>query len=167
MSSRHTGLLAGLAVLGLAGLVVTGLVLTSGPPSPSTSTSTSAAHPPTPTAVSVCSALLDAVASTDWQTPALPATELEQWATPALADQLAADHHLTPGQVAQHVVITATARAISPPVPMPGGVDVILSLTLHVPVGGVVAATPSQEWVCGVVATQGGTRVAHLAPGGV
>jgi hypothetical protein len=104
-------------------------------PTPLTTTDASTAR-----AVASCQNLLIALGTLNWQQPSLSAAELTQWASPTLANQLAAVFHLTPGQIATHINAPATVQ-----IDFASPTKVTAELTEHLVEGPVVS-----NWTCNI-----------------
>lgn len=173
-SSKRTGLLAALSVVGLGGLLAAvflltgsthGRVATRASQVPRSATTTASPPPSatlTPTAA--CEDLLQLVSSVNWQVPTLSVGQLETYAVPALAQQLAAAYHVTPGEIAARTVELAKATTISVPIQQHGVWVVPVQVDFSPSYG---VAVPSTSWICRVARTPAGWRVDTLDPLGV
>lgn len=89
---------------------------------------------PAHSAVAACQELVVTLNTFDWRTPYLPASDLAVVATPALAASLTTGAHMTPGQVGQHVVMTAKSAT------QVAGKDIIVAVR--------PGTLPVEMWTC-------------------
>lgn len=127
-----------------------------GPVPVTTPTSTHVVSPQavSPQAVSpgaaACRSLLVALDTLNWHSPTLSEPLLAQWATPALAEQLAAAPHMTPGEILNHFDVTAQVQ-----IEAVTGTHVVAQVTQSLPAG-----TVESTWICSL---RGG-QVSELGP---
>ena len=110
---------------------------------------------PAHSAVAACQELVVELHTYNWRTPYLPASSLTTVATPALAAKLTAGAHMTPGQVSQHVDMTAQSAV------QVDGKDIIIAVR--------PGTLPIELWTCRAAADATGdylvTTLVYGAPG--
>ena len=110
---------------------------------------------PAHSAVAACRELVVTLNTFNWKTPYLPASDLAVVATPALAATLADATHMTPGQVSQHVTMTAQSAV------QVDGKDIIIAVR--------PGTLPIQLWTCRASPDAAGnylaTTLVYGAPG--
>ncbi|MCL4414180.1 MAG: hypothetical protein M1522_05425 [Actinobacteria bacterium] len=108
--------------------------------------------PPATSATSACTELVTWLGTFDWQTPALPASDLAVIAIPSLATALATPTHMPPGEIAAHYVATPRVEAQ----PESSGAVAVAERT---------GSGPVLLWTCRAEAVPGRWLVTSLTPG--
>lgn len=110
--------------------------------------------PPAPasSATSACVELVTILGTYDWQTPALPASDLAVVAVPSLAASLAAPTHMPPGQIAEHYTASPRVEAQAGP----SGTVAVAERT---------GTGPVMLWTCYASPVVGRWLVTSLTPG--